>query len=80
MPWPTAIGDGDDALDAEDVEGGGDADDVDDGVEGADLVQLDVGGIDAVDGALGLGRARRRRAAALARTGVGEVGGVEQVE
>ena len=35
----------------------GDADDVDDGVEGADLVELDVLRIDAVDGALDLGEA-----------------------
>ena len=71
MPWPIAIGDGDDAVDAEVVQGGGDADDVDDRVERADLVELDVGRVDAVHRALGARRACRRSAGRVARTGSG---------
>ncbi len=78
MPWPMAIGEATMLLDAERVQRGGDADDVDDGVERADLVELDVGGVDAVDRALGLGQRCRTPGGRRPRTGVGEVGGVEQ--
>ena len=68
---------GDDPLDAQRVQRRGDADHVDDGVERADLVELDVGGVDAVDRALGLGQHGEDPVGHVPH-GVGQVGGVEQ--
>ena len=67
---------GNDAVDAEGVQGRADADDVDDGVGRADLVELDIVGRDTVDGALGLGELGEDTVGALAhpvgQRGVGE--------
>ena len=71
-------GTGDELVDLQRRQGGGDADDVDDGVDGADLVELHVPGIDTVDGSFGGGEGVEHRLRPVADE-VGQVGGLEQL-
>ena len=66
-----------DLVDAERLERGACADDVDDRVERADLVELDVGRIDAVHRPLDLGQSGEDRSCARAHP-LGELSAVEQ--
>ncbi len=77
-PRPDGDRSGDHLVDRQRLEGGGDADDVDDGVDGADLVELDIVGIDAVDRALGLGERVEHRLGTAAHA-FGQVGAAEQL-
>ena len=69
----------DDGVDPEDLERDADTDDVDDRVERADLVELDVAGVDAVDLAFDLGEGPVDRERPIAGA-FGKVGRADQLE